>query len=365
MALYYKENSVFFPFFGIFGEFSVMEHRHRIIVLLGPTACGKTSFGVALAERIRASILSADSRQIYRGLDIGTGKDLAEYAPPGRPAVPYKLIDILPPNAEYSLAEYLRDAAAAANEVEADGRVPLFVGGTALYLHGMIFSYRLAPGAPVPELRSRLRELDTASLRALLLELDPESPVPANEPDNRIRLIRAIELARAAKANEPPNDLERPFPASDFLVLGLYRTRSETRARILQRLDERLASGMIEEAERLHEEGMSWEKMEFLGLEYRYLARYLQGMLTLDEMHDQLYAKICQFAKRQDSWFRKFENDGCPIHWLAPDRLDDAERLCRDFLEGRPVPAPGFRLSDCKYPVHPEREPDADGKKAQ
>ena len=342
-----------------------MEHRHRIIVLLGPTACGKTSFGVALANRIHAAILSADSRQIYRGLDIGTGKDLVDYAPPGQPAVPYKLIDILPPSAEYSLAEYLRDAAAAVNEVEADGRVPLFVGGTALYLHGMIFSYRLAPGAPVPEFRSRLRELDTPSLRALLLELDPDSPVPANEPDNRIRLIRAIELARAANANEPPNDLERPFPASDFLVLGLYRTRSETRARILQRLDERLASGMIEEAERLHAEGMPWEKMEFLGLEYRYLARYLQGKLSLDEMHDQLYAKICQFAKRQDSWFRKFENDGCPIHWLGPDRLDDAENLCRDFLAGRPLPDPVFRLSDCKYPVHPEADSAGNGKKVR
>jgi tRNA dimethylallyltransferase len=342
-----------------------MPHRHRIIILLGPTACGKTSFGVALAARIHAAVLSADSRQIYRGLDIGTGKDLAEYSPPGQPPVPYKLIDILPPDAEYSLAEYLRDAAAAVNETEAAGLVPLFVGGTALYLHGMVFSYHLAPGAPVPEFRSYLRSLDTASLRRLLLELDPASPVPANEPDNRIRLIRAIELARAANANELPNDLERPFPPSDFLVLGLYRPRTETRARILQRLDERLANGMIEEAERLHKDGMSWEKMDFLGLEYRYLARYLRGLLSKDEMHDQLYAKICQFAKRQDSWFRKFENDGCPIHWLRPDRIDDAERLCRDFLAGRPVPAPGFRLADCKYPVHPEADSDGNGKKVR
>ncbi len=342
-----------------------MNTRHRIIILLGPTACGKTSFGVALAARIHAAVLSADSRQIYRGLDIGTGKDLAEYAPPGQPAVPYKLIDILPPDAEYSLAEYLRDAAAAVNEVEADGRVPLFVGGTALYLHGMVFSYHLAPGAPVPEFRAYLRSLDTAALRRLLLELDPASAVPANEPDNRIRLIRAIELARAANANELPNDLERPFPPSDFLVLGLYRPRSETRARILRRLDERLAHGMVEEAERLHAEGMSWEKMEFLGLEYRYLARYLQGKLTFEEMHDQLYAKICQFAKRQDSWFRKFENDGCPVHWLRPDRLDDAERLCRGFLAGRPLPAPDFRLADCRYPVHPEADSGGNGKKVR
>ena len=342
-----------------------MEHRHRIIILLGPTACGKTSFGVALASRIRGTILSADSRQIYRGLDIGTGKDLADYAPPGQPVVPYKLIDILPPDAEYSLAEYLRDAAEAVKETEAEGRVPLFVGGTALYLHGMVFSYRLAPGAPVPEFRSHLRALDTPSLRSLLLELDPESPVPGNEPDNRIRLIRAIELARAARANEPPNELERPFPPSDFLVLGLYRPRGETRARILKRLDERLDSGMIEEAERLHTEGMSWEKMEFLGLEYRYLARFLQGKLTREEMHDQLYAKICQFAKRQDSWFRKFENDGCPIHWLGPDQIDEAEQLCRDFLAGRPVPEPGFRLSECKYPVHPEAESGGNKKKAR
>ena len=333
-----------------------MPDTHRIIILLGPTACGKTSFGVALAQRLHAAVLSADSRQIYRGLDIGTGKDLAEYAPPGQQPVPYKLIDILPPDAEYSLAEFLRDAANAVNEVERDGYVPLFVGGTALYLHGMIFSYRLAPGAPVPDYREYLRSLDTPSLRRLLLELDPESVVPANEPDNRIRLIRAIALAGAANDGVPPNELERPFPESEFLVLGLYRTRTETRRRILERLDSRLDSGMIEEAARLHDEGMSWEKMEFLGLEYRYLARYLQGQLTREEMHDQLYAKICQFAKRQDSWFRKFEHDGCPIHWVRPDELDRAEGLCRDFLAGRPLPDPGFRLSDCKYPVHPESE---------
>ena len=340
-----------------------MPDTHRIIILLGPTACGKTSFGVALAQRLHAAVLSADSRQIYRGLDIGTGKDLAEYAPPGETPVPYKLIDILPPDAEYSLAEFLRDAANAVNEVEQDGCVPLFVGGTALYLHGMIFSYQLAPGAPVPDYREYLRSLDTPSLRRLLLELDPESVVPSNEPDNRIRLIRAIELARAANDGVPPNELERPFPDSEFLVLGLYRTRTETRRRILERLDSRLDAGMIEEAARLHDEGMSWEKMEFLGLEYRYLARYLQGQLTREEMHDQLYAKICQFAKRQDSWFRKFEHDGCPIHWVRPDELDRAEALCRDFLAGRPLPAPEFRLSDCKYPVHPGAEPGECGKK--
>jgi len=340
-----------------------MPDTHRIIILLGPTACGKTSFGVALAQRLHAAVLSADSRQIYRGLDIGTGKDLAEYAPPDGPPVPYKLIDILPPDAEYSLAEFLRDAANAVCEVERDGFVPLFVGGTALYLHGMIFSYRLAPGAPVPDYREYLRSLDTPSLRRLLLELDPESAVPSNEPDNRIRLIRAIELARAANDGVPPNELERPFPDSEFLVLGLYRTRTETRRRILERLDARLDAGMIEEAARLHDEGMSWEKMEFLGLEYRYLARYLQGQLTREEMHDQLYAKICQFAKRQDSWFRKFEHDGCPIRWLRPDELDRAENLCRDFLAGRPLPDPEFRLSDCKYPVHPESEPGETGKK--
>jgi len=341
-----------------------MSDTHRIIVLLGPTACGKTSFGVALARRLHAAVLSADSRQIYRGLDIGTGKDLADYAPPGEPPVPYKLIDILPPDAEYSLAEFLRDAAEAVRESERDGYVPLFVGGTALYLHGMIFAYRLAPGAPTPEYREYLRSLDTPSLRRLLLELDPESVVPENEPDNRIRLIRAVELARAAKAGDQPNELERPFPRSEFLVLGLYRTRSETRRRILERLDSRLASGMIEEAAKLHEDGMSWEKMEFLGLEYRYLARYLQGQITKDEMHDQLYAKICQFAKRQDSWFRKFEHDGCPVQWVRPDELDRAERLCRDFLAGRPVPPPDFRLSDCKYPVHPESAARESGKNA-
>lgn len=329
-----------------------MPKKHRIIVLLGPTACGKTAFGVQLALRLHASIISADSRQIYRGLDLGTGKDLQDYDLPDGGHIPYELIDILPPDAPYSLAHFLRDAAEAVCRVEENGRVPLFVGGTALYLHGLVSAYQLKHGAPDDEMREHLRSLSNEDLCTMLLELDPASPVPVREPDNRIRLIRAIEMARS-KNDTHTTELEEQFPPSEFLILGLYRTRSEIRERIRIRLEQRLNAGMIDEVAVLHEQGMSWERMEFLGLEYRYLSRCLRGVLTLKEMKNELYAKICQFAKRQDSWFRRFERDGHPVYWFEPGQIDGAEMLCRDFLAGQTLPEPVFRLAECKYPVHP------------
>ncbi len=332
--------------------------KHKIIILLGPTACGKTSFAVQIANRIHAAILSADSRQIYQGLDIGTGKDLADYTLSDGTKIPYYLIDIVQPNEEYSLAHYIKDASNALMEVEKTGYIPLFVGGTALYLHAIVSNYHLKHGAPCNKLREKLRVMSSGELCAELLRLEPGSVIPLREPDNRTRLIRAIELAMSAQ--EPPsaqdvdtcNELEIPFPESDFLILGLYRTRQENRGRILERLNDRLNHGMLEEIKQLHQNGMSWERMDFLGLEYRYLSRYLRNEITFDEMKEQLYAKICQFSKRQDSWFRHFEKDGFPIHWLKPDEIDKAVSLCDAFLADKEIPVPTFKLSECKYPIH-------------
>lgn len=325
--------------------------NNKIIILLGPTATGKTAFGVKLAAKLNASIISADSRQIYIGLDIGTGKDISEYTLPNGIMIPHYLIDILPPDAPYSLAQFLHDASDAVRDIRIQKKQPLFVGGTALYLHGLVSQYQLAPGAPIPAERERLRKLSNQQLCEELLTINPDSKVPLREPDNRTRLIRAIEVAQSA--GMPPTEMETPFPESDFLILGLYRTRHDIRERIRIRLEQRIHNGMIDEAVRMHDAGMSWERMDFLGLEYRYLALYLQGKLSLEEMTEQLYAKICQFAKRQDSWFRRFERDGHTIYWVKPNELDKALSLCNDFLANRTLPIPTFRLDEIKYPVKP------------
>ena len=329
------------------------QERTKIILLLGPTASGKTSFGVRLAGRLDAEIVGADSRQIYVGLDLGSGKDLAEYVLPDGRAVPHHLIDVRRPNEEYSLADYVKDATAAVERIRSAGRVPLFVGGTALYLHALVFGYRLPPGPPNAAEREALRALSTEDLRRGLAELSPNDSILQKEPDNRTRLIRRIEMER--KKLDPPPGEDIRFPDADFLVLGVLRPRREIHARIEARLDERLAAGMLDEARRLHKEGVSWERLEFFGLEYRYMARHLQGFLSFDEMREQLLAKIRQFAKRQDSWFRRFEKDGRPIYWLAPDELERAVRLSEDFLADRPLPPVSYRLSEHRNPVKPDR----------
>lgn len=330
---------------------SAMRKKSKIILLLGPTASGKTTFGVRLAERIGAEIVSADSRQVYVGLDVGSGKDLSEYVLPDGRILPHHLIDIRHPNEEYSLADYVRDAADASERIRASGRVPLFVGGTALYLHALVFGYRLPAGPPDAAERESLRAESTENLREILSELSPSDPVLTKEPDNRTRLIRRIEMERKKLDPSPGEDI--CFPPSDFLVLGILRPRSEIRARIEARLDERLASGMLDEAKRLHEQGVSWERLEFFGLEYRWMARFLQGFVSYEEMRDQLLAKIRQFAKRQDSWFRRFEKDGCDIRWLSPDDVETAVRLAEDFLADRPLPPISYRLAEHKNPVKP------------
>lgn len=317
--------------------------RQKIIMVLGPTATGKTRFGVGLAERLNGEIVSADSRQVYRALDIGSGKDLEEYR-----SVPYHLIDAADPKDEYTLADYLTDATAAIDAIAARGRIPLVVGGTALYLHALLNSYRLHGGPPDARRREGLRALSTEGLRAKLAALDPDSGILTKEPENRVRLIRAIEMlsgggSEGAKEPELPND-------RDFLIFGTYRTRSEVHRRIEARLRERLEKQhMLDEAVSLHASGVSWEKLEFFGLEYRYMALCCQGKITEREMFETLLVKIRQFAKRQDSWFRKLERDGFPIYWLPPEHLDRAEALARDFLADRPLPPPEFRLSDTFY----------------
>lgn len=279
----------------------------KIIVISGPTATGKTALAVKMAEKFNGEIISADSRQVYRGMDIGSGKDIAEYG-----SVPYHLIDIADPAVEtYNLGRFCRDAWDAVKTIRDHGKLPIICGGTALYIAALLDGYRLPGGALPP------RTYDTPRIRQ-----NPDAP-PSFTP---------------------------PFKL-DPLFLGVLYPRKTVRERIAHRLDARFASGMTEEVRKLHDEyGVPFETLEAFGLEYREIALFLQGKCTFEEMYRQLLNKIRQFAKRQDIFFRKLEREGHQIHWLAEGKDPDPELLIRDFLSGRKIAEPAFRLCDHHNP---------------
>lgn len=299
----------------------------KVIVILGPTACGKTAFTVALARRLGGAIISADSRQVYRGLDIGSGKDLEEYRTGGEPVMT-RLLDIIDPaEAEpYTLADFMRDAKAAVLELESLGKVPIICGGTGLYIHALIKGYEL-PGGPADRaFRNSVKDADT---EALVSELSATHTLENGEAENPYRLSRRLEIERAPQTRSIYGG---PLPDTEYLVLGALRPRPEIHKRIEKRLDERLRHGMIEEIQNLHNQGVPWEKLESFGLEYREVSRFLQGEMLFPDMRDHLLIKIRQFAKRQDTWFRKMEREGVTIHWLPPENIEEAEALCRESL---------------------------------
>jgi tRNA dimethylallyltransferase len=277
------------------------------VVILGPTASGKTRLGVAAARLLGGEIISADSRQVFRGMDLGTGKDLAEYG-----EVPYHLIDIAAPGEEFNVFVFQRRFFEAFTEIQGRGRLPVLVGGTGLYLDAVLKGYRLVEVPENPALRAELAEF---SLQELSERLRRQRPQQHNTTDllDLSRLVRAIEIAEgeaAAVADLPPLPVLRP------LVFGLRWARAELRRRISARLKERLDQGLLEEVTRLHAEGVAWERLEFYGLEYRFVARHLKGELSRDDMFQQLESAIHDFAKRQETWFRRMERQGIEIHWL-------------------------------------------------
>jgi len=284
-----------------------LEPDLNLLVILGPTASGKTRIGVGAARELGGEIVSADSRQVYRGMDLGTGKDLAEYG-----EIPCHLIDIVEPGYEFSVFEFQRRFFDAFADIRGRRRLPLLVGGTGLYLDAVLKGYRLVEVPENPELRKELCTLDVEALASRLRWVRPEQHNTTDLTD-RERLVRAIEIAEgeaAAEAGLPPLPHLRP------LVFGLRWARQALRRRITARLKERLEQGMIEEVARLHEEGVPWETLEFYGLEYRFAARYLQGKLNRNDMFQKLNSAIHDFAKRQETWFRRMERQGTEIRWV-------------------------------------------------
>ena len=284
-----------------------LSSAYNLLTILGPTASGKTRLAVALAQQLSGEIISADSRQVFRKMDIGTGKDLHEYG-----AVPYHLIDILEPGQECSVFAFQRLFLQAFEEVTARGCLPVLCGGTGLYLDAALRGYRMVEVPENLQLRTELACKSDAELVEMLAKLVPDQHNRTDQTE-RDRTIRAIEIA----SHQPGSQAEQePFPAINPLVLGIRWERSELRRRITQRLRQRLEAGMLDEIKQLQAGGVSWERLDYYGLEYRYGGMFLRGELNRNDLFQKLNAAIHDFAKRQETWFRRMEKNGVVIHWL-------------------------------------------------
>ena len=319
-----------------------MNDKIKILTVTGPTATGKTSLAVRLAREFAGEIVSADSRQVYRGLDIGSGKDLSEYGD-----VPYHLIDIADPGTEeYNLKEFSADVMKSVANIASRGALPVICGGSALYVNAVLRGYELPGGPPDTDYRNSLKAMSLDDLNDTLKQLSLPAWQDLHDKENPNRLIRAIEKIRSLSSSGKTQSAFELVP----LVIAPYYTRAEVHERIKKRLEQRFGEGMIDEVKALHEKGVSWEKLEYFGLEYRYIAFYLQGKLaSFNELKEQLLAKIRGFAKSQDIWFRKMEREGLDIYWIRAGDFDEARSLVTKFLAGEALPPPALRLKDILY----------------
>ena len=288
----------------------------KLIVITGPTASGKTARAVDLAHATGGEIISADSRQLYRGMDLGTGKDLDEYG-----EVPYHLIDICPAGYKYNLFEYLRDFQTVYEDIQSRGRQPIMCGGTGLYVESVIKGIQLPPVPENPELRERLSGKPLDELAAMLATM--KTLRNNSDIDTPARAIRAIEIATYYHERPQLKALTEPHPMTNAVVVGVMIDRETRRRRISERLDTRLNAGMVDEVRRLIDERVAPDDLIYYGLEYKFITRHVIGELSWQEMHDQLEIAIHQFAKRQMTWFRGMERRGTPIHWLDWDMPRD------------------------------------------
>jgi tRNA dimethylallyltransferase len=287
------------------------KHSHPLLTILGPTASGKTRLAALVADRLNAEIISADSRQVYRGMNLGTGKDYADYMVDGK-QIPCHLIDIADPGEEYNLFRYQKDFFKVFEDITGRNKVPVMCGGTGLYIEAILAKYDLNE-APFDEtLRTFLKDKSHEELVSYLASLKPLH----NTTDNtdRERTLRAIEIATYEIEQQAENS---ELPDLNPIIIGIAYERKNLRQRITQRLKERLEQGMVAEVEELLNKGIKPEKLDFYGLEYRYLTRFQTGQITYEEMFSQLNTAIHQFAKRQMTWFRRMERKGFRIHWLA------------------------------------------------
>lgn len=289
----------------------------KLIVILGPTASGKTHRAVSLARAIDGEIISADSRQVYSGMDIGTGKDIDEYGD-----VPYHLIDICPAGYKYNLYEYLRDFDHVFADIKKRGKNAIICGGTGLYIESVLNGLKLPEVPENKELRDELSAYSLEELTKMLAAM--KSMHNTTDVDNKKRAIRAIEIQTYYNAHPQAAAAAQPHPISDALIIGIDIDREARRQRISHRLDARLLAGMVNEIQELIRLGVKPEDLSYYGLEYKFVTAYVTGKISKEEMHDMLEIAIHQFAKRQMTWFRGMERRGFKINWL-PYNLSDEE----------------------------------------
>ena len=282
----------------------------ELITILGPTACGKTSLAAALAACLNTEIISADSRQVYRRMDIGTGKDLSDYNVDGK-QIPYHLIDICEPGTKYNVFQYQHDFFNVFNKLKEAGIVPILCGGTGMYIEAVLKGYKLLDVPQNPELRESLKGKSLGKLEKILSAY--KTLHNKTDIDSAQRAIRAIEIEEYYKKEAPESSEFEPI---NSLIIGLDIDREPRREKISRRLHSRLEEGMIDEVRELIDSGITPEDLIYYGLEYKYITQYIIGELTYEEMTKQLEIAIHQFAKRQMTWFRGMERRGFTIHWI-------------------------------------------------
>ena len=296
-----------------------MKEKAKVLVIVGPTASGKTSLSIELAKHFSGEVISADSRQVYRGLNLGTGK-VTKYEMQG---IPHYLLDIADPEEVYTVASFVSDGRVAISTIISRNHLPIIVGGTFFYIDALLGKLSFPQIPPNPVLRTELKKLDANALFELLKAEDP-AYAEIVDRDNPRRLVRAIEVIDAL-GHMPKTSVE---PLYESLTLGI-ETDTETLSKNIQkRLTDRIEAGMIKEVQKLHEHGLTYERMEDLGLEYRYIARYLKNELPYCEMINEIETKSRQFAKRQMTWLKRDKN----IVWVNPKEIEKNEGVVKNFL---------------------------------
>ena len=312
-------------------------HMPQMITILGPTASGKTPLAAALAYEIGGEIISADSRQVYRRMDIGTGKDLADYRHVVGDSVaniPYHLIDIVEPGTKYNLFQYQQDFHEAYAKIVERGHLPILCGGTGLYIEAVLKGYTLSPVPQNEVLRQRLEGKSLEELTVILEDLKRKTGSTMHnrtDVDTAQRAIRAIEIEEHNLMHPMP---ERQLPPVNSLIVGVAIDRDERRRRISERLQQRIDDGMVEEVRGLLDEGIAPENLIYYGLEYKFITEYVIGLISYEEMFNRLEIAIHQFAKRQMTWFRGMERRGFHINWIdgmlpMDEKIEMIKQLCQ------------------------------------
>jgi tRNA dimethylallyltransferase len=300
-------------------------HKQQILIIVGPTASGKTALAIELAKKLDGEVISADSRQVYRGLDIGTGKVTKREMQ----GIPHHLLDVASPKKTFTADDFVTRANRAIKDIAKRGKLPIIAGGTGFYIDALVGRITLPDVPPDPALRKKLQPKTTEQLYALLGKKDPARAASMNTPserNNKVRIIRALEVAEALGKNPRPSVQEQKY---DALWIGTNPPFTVLEQKIIKRLSQRLKIGMVAEAKRLHTGGLSYKRMEALGLEYRSLARFLQGRITRSEMQAELGRDIRRYAKHQLSYWKR----NTEIKWIKPSQINAALRHIRQSID--------------------------------